>query len=120
MQHGSLQNQILGASPRPGETTHEWSVGDGATTIQWTDRTAHTVVDVVDERTIKIRECRAIFRSGSMGTQVDRYEELEDGEVATAKLGAGGWRTVEDGARYSTRRGYRVVPGRNAYHDPSF
>lgn len=121
MQYGSLQNKMQGEGPRPGETDFEWTVGAGATTLHWTDRTAHTVVEVVSDKEIKLRECKAIFKAGSMGTQVERYEEQPDAPLVTAKLGKAGWRTVNPATgRYGVKAGYRVVPGRNAYHDPSF
>lgn len=110
---GSLVNHVLASTHSAVE------VGDGATILHWTDRTACTVICVDPKgKWITVQEDKAI-RTDSNGMsecQEYRFEANERGSLKTFSLRKNGqW--VERGQKGGSRLS---VGRRSAYHDYSF
>lgn len=93
-------------------------VGQPATILHWSDRTACTVVDVnEDEKVITVRECKAtrIDGNGMSECQDYEYEENEKGSIHRARL-------CKDGLYHiGGVRGTIIALGyRREYYDYSF
>lgn len=106
---GSLINNIL-------PDAEKFDVGDGATVLHWTDRTACTVIAVSPSgKTITLQADHA-YRTDTNGmsdAQKYRYERDLLGATYTARRNRRGeWKVL--------RSGQRVVAGRRSYHDFSF
>ena len=107
---GSLMNHLMSGSAR-GPV-----VGEGATLLHWTDRTAATVIRVSPSgKTAWLREDTAIRTDdhGMSDSQAYRYEPNPNGREWRVSLTKRGWRVMG--------RGSGVLFGvRRAYHDYSF
>lgn len=109
---GSLVNHLydgaIGKSPE---------VGDGATIVHWTDRTAATVVEVSRTGHRIVVQADKAIRTDSYGmsdAQSYRYERDENGALTAATR-------RKDGSYRVTGGSSRVLIGkRDAYHDYSF
>jgi hypothetical protein len=115
MTTGSLINNIWGDSQQP---TPE--VGMGATVLMWTDRTACTIVEVVNDKTIVVTADKATRTDdwGMSDAQSYLYETQPDGHRVTYTLRKNGaW--IAQGQ--SMKNGNRLAIGiRNTYYDYSF
>ncbi len=115
-QHGSLQNML--AAP-VGDTLN---IGDGATIISWTDRTACTVIDVlvtakgaIKGYVLQADIARRTDGYGMSDAQSYAYERDPEGTTYEARV-------VRQGrAKGNVKVGDRkVIAGRHHYHDYSF
>ena len=80
--YGSLQNRLQeGAGVKP-------EVGMGVTEMQWSDRTPWEVVEVIDDRHIKVRrlDWKRIDNNGMSECQDYEYTSNEENYVATLFL----------------------------------
>jgi hypothetical protein len=115
MQHGSLQNLLMGS----GTTTPK--VGDGATVVAWTDRAAATIVEVSKSGKTVVAQrdtARRIDKNGMSDCQDYECTPNPNGCRETFTLRANGaW--VEKGQ--PMRGGSRLSIGeRRPYFDFSF
>ena len=120
------ENAIVGA-PEP-------AVGEGCTSYWYSDRTAHTVIRIVEvgktgkraglPKVVEIQDDEAIRTDGLGMTdsgQTYEFKRNPNGRVRLVKIGRDGvWRVAHEDGK-ADPRGTRVVFGkRDAYTDPSF
>lgn len=106
---GSVVNWVASGSVAPPV------VGEGATFLHWTDRSAGTVTRVSPSgKTAWVRPDTSILTSGSIlsESQVYRYEPCPEAAEIRVRLTGRGWRAA-NGCGVSFGR-------RDAYRDPSF
>lgn len=110
---GSMINAIQG-QPHLFPTM---KVGDGMTELLYSDRHAHTVVEVLnDGKVLKVQRDHAkrIDKNGMSESQTYSYEPRPDAPVQTLA-----WDEKQGCFREKpwTKRGGRFVPGRQEYYD---
>lgn len=94
----------------------DFQVGDGATILHWTDRTAYTVIArTANTMTMQLDHAFVGQPNGQGDTSRDtNYERFPTGPTVVARKstrrGVTGWRC----------QGQTVVAGRHYYRDPSF
>lgn len=114
MEHGSLQNQLMG------RVNQAPTVGMGTTHLSWTDRHPYTVIEVsANGKRCKVQE-DSYTRTDDHGVsecQQYTFEPNPKGAIVELKLG-------RDGCWYGPggkKNGARFMIGvRKAYHDFSF
>lgn len=113
MQHGSFQNmQAANTLPKP-----NFTIGDGATLVMWTDRHACTIIDIrKNGRVIVIQEDTAIRtdKNGMSESQGYTFERNPEGRTWEATLRKDGTYKVK-----GSQTGV-LVGRRSHYHDYSF
>jgi len=108
---GSLINNLMGNSR---QVTPE--VGMGVTFLHWTDRSAGTIVEVVNDRKIIVKADRAIRtdKNGMSECQDYIFEVATDSEeIVITKRKNGQWKVFKQGTPVS-------IGHRSHYHDFSF
>lgn len=106
MEYGSLINHV--AAPAA-----NFSVGDGATIVGWSDRYAYTVIAVSPSgKTVTLQRDIAVRADCNGMSDAQNYDYIAnpDGEVRVARLGKRGF----------TSQNQKVIPGRHEYYDYSF
>ena len=107
-QTGSVMNHLMSRSAGVPK------VGDGATVLEWTDRTAGTIIYVSPSgKTCRVREDKATRTdaNGMSECQTYAYEPNPEGREWTFRLGKRGW----------TSKGIGLLVGeRRQYYDYSF
>lgn len=95
--YGSINNRLQenckGESP---------VVGMGVTELQYTDRSPYEVIEVVNEKKIRVRSMsyERIDENGMSECQEYKYSSNPDGEVKTLVLRNGRWRDLLKEERY--------------------
>lgn len=104
---GSLVNHVMGAA-----SPALPAVGDGATLLGWTDRSAGTVIKVT-RCTVTVREDHAVRTDdrGACERQDYTFSPNPDGRIYVFRLTKLGWRAHGKCVRFGVR---------HAYHDYSF
>jgi hypothetical protein len=108
----SLTNYMMSGSkgaPQP-------EVGMGATELLWTDRNPYTVVEVINEKTLRLRPCR-VTRYDE-GGYAKEFEELPTADTILVTLRKNG-RWVRRGESLKNGTAYRIGE-RLGYRDPHF
>lgn len=115
MHTNSLVNILMSNGDKPTPV-----VGMGCTRLAWTDRHAFTVVEVVNTKTIKVRQDHAkrIDTNGVSESQTYEYTADPNAPIITVTLRKNG-RWVEKGESAKHGTAYSIG-SRNEYHDFSF
>lgn len=112
MTYGSLNNTLYATSL----ANDDPKVGDGATILRWTDRTAATVIEVKTPRCVVIREDKVTW--GGVGSDTPTSVEPDaNGRTYTARKNKDGkWRL----SGYDNPRPVVLMGVRRPYYDWSF
>lgn len=109
---GSLMSLVMDGGPMP-------RVGDGATMLHWTDRTAGTVIEVTPKRIVFQEDVSVRTDTNGMSeNQSYDYSRNPNGATYVFTLRQNG-RWVESGAGMKSGRGIRLGI-RETYYDFSF
>lgn len=127
--YGSVQNRISAESKMP-----KPEIGMGVTELMWSDRYPYEVIEVINEKKIRIRELgyERTDKNGISECQDYRLFSKPDGEVKTLVLRKGKWRDLKKGyvndangklVEVDTRRlgcDQWLIGRAEMYRDPSF
>ena len=111
MTHGSFNNLLYANT-----ITDEPEVGDGATEIQWTDRTPYTVIDVIHgpkgKVTVIVQQDKVVWKPWPNGYAETITPDPNGYHVTVTRKKNGKW-VGDNGSIFNFGH-------RSAYHDPSF